>query len=193
MTEAIEVLRKLWTGEPVSNEGRFYPFPEVAMRPRPLQAGGPPIWCGGRSEAALRRIGRQADGWVAYVVTPERYRDGLIAIEKEMAAAGRAVERFGTGHMLFTRVGRSFEEAWDCASEHLSQRYAMDFRAAARRYAALGRPDQVAERVHEFVSAGVRHLIVDPVGPPEERDAQLEWFADEVRPLLREESTCATD
>jgi probable F420-dependent oxidoreductase len=193
LSEAIRVLRALWTGEPVSNPGPFYPFPEVAMRPRPVQSGGPPIWCGGRAEAALRRMGRQADGWLAYVVTPERYRDGLIAIEKEVAAAGRPLERFGTGHMLFTRVDRSFDEAWDCATEHLSRRYAMDFRAAARRYAALGRPEDVAERVCAFFSAGVRHLILDPVGPPEDRDAQLEWFASEVRPLLQEAVPCATD
>jgi alkanesulfonate monooxygenase SsuD/methylene tetrahydromethanopterin reductase-like flavin-dependent oxidoreductase (luciferase family) len=193
LSEAIDVLRKLWTGEPVSHEGRFYPFPEVSMRPRPLQVGGPPIWCGGRAEAALRRIGRQADGWVAYVVTPERYRDGLIAIEKEVVATGRELERFGTGHMLFARIDASFEGAWDCATEHLSRRYAMDFRSAAKRYAALGRPEDVAERVHAFVSAGVRHLIIDPVGPAEESDAQLERFASEVRPLLQEVFPCAMD
>jgi len=193
LSEAIDVLRKLWSGEPVSNRGRFYPFPEVAMRPRPVQAGGPPIWCGGRAAAALRRIGRQADGWVAYVVTPERYREGLIAIEKEAAAAGRELERFGTGHMLFIRIDASFEGAWDCATEHLSRRYAMDFRGAAKRYAALGRPEDVAERVHGFLSAGVRHLIIDPVGPAEESEAQLERFATEVRPLLQEVLPCAMD
>jgi alkanesulfonate monooxygenase SsuD/methylene tetrahydromethanopterin reductase-like flavin-dependent oxidoreductase (luciferase family) len=193
LSEAIEVLRKLWTGESVAHEGRFYPFPPVRMQPRPLQPGGPPIWCGGRAPAALRRMGRQADGWISYVVTPERYRDGLVAIEKEAAAVGRTIERFGTGHMLFTCVEQSFEEAWERATEHLSLRYAMDFRTPAKRYAALGRPEDVAARVQEFLAAGVRHLIVDPVGRFEEREAQLERFAREVRPLLEETSRCATD
>jgi alkanesulfonate monooxygenase SsuD/methylene tetrahydromethanopterin reductase-like flavin-dependent oxidoreductase (luciferase family) len=95
--------------------------------------------------------------------------------------------------MLFIRIDASFEGAWDCATEHLSRRYAMDFRGAAKRYAALGRPEDVAERVHEFLSAGVRHLIIDPVGPAEESEAQLERFATEVRPLLQEVLPCAMD
>jgi alkanesulfonate monooxygenase SsuD/methylene tetrahydromethanopterin reductase-like flavin-dependent oxidoreductase (luciferase family) len=60
----------------------------------------------------------------------------------------------------------------------------MDFRKAAKRYAALGKPADVAARIAELQRAGVRNVIVDVVGRPEERDEQLERFAKEVRPLL---------
>ncbi len=69
LSEGIEVIRKLWTGERVSHGGRFYNFKDVKMTPVPRQPGGPPIWCGGRSEAALRRAARLADGWFS---TPSR-------------------------------------------------------------------------------------------------------------------------
>jgi len=82
------------------------------------------------------------------------------------------------------RVDSHLEPALEAASEHLSLLYAMDFREATRRYAALGRPEDVAERIDAFRRAGVRHLVVDTVGPPGERDEQLERFAREVRPLL---------
>jgi probable F420-dependent oxidoreductase len=183
LTEGIQVLKKLWTGAPVENDGRFYPFPELHMRPAPVQPGGPPIWCGGRSPGAIRRMGRLADGWVSYVVTPDMYRDGLAAIAQAAEEAGRS-PRFGTGHLLFTWIDDSRERALDIATEHLSARYAMDFRRAADRYAAVGRPEDVAERIHAFREAGLRHLILDLVGPFAERDAQLERFAKEVRPLL---------
>ncbi|MDA1097924.1 MAG: LLM class flavin-dependent oxidoreductase, partial [Proteobacteria bacterium] len=49
LSEGIAVLRKLWTGEAVSNGGKFYPFEDVRMTPPPAQPGGPPIWCGGRA------------------------------------------------------------------------------------------------------------------------------------------------
>jgi len=182
--EGIEVLKKLWTGKTVSHDGHFYPFPEVQMLPTPHRAGGPPIWCGGRSEAALTRIGRLADGWISYVVTPERYRQGLETIARSAERHGRRPERLGTGHLLFAWIDDDYDRALDAATEHLSMRYAMDFRKAARRYAALGPPADVATRIAQFRDAGVRHFVLDMTGPFQEREAQLERFATEVKPLL---------
>jgi len=185
LSEAIPLLRNLWSGETVSSDGRFYPFPEVKLLPRPVQRPGPPIWCGGRSAGALERIGRMGDGWLSYVVTPEMFRDGLERIAREVDQTGRRLESFGTGHLLFVRIDDSYERALEAASVHLSERYAMDFRKAAARYAALGQPADVAEKIAAFHDAGVRHVLLDLVGPAQERDAQLERFAREVRPLLR--------
>ena len=141
MTEGIDVLRKLWSGRPVSHAGKIWRFDDVHMQPAPLTPGGPPIWCGGRSEAALRRAGKQGDGWISYVVTPEQFAASLATIEAARAEAGRAAEPFGTGHLLFCRLDDSYERALDDATALLSKRYAMDFRKAAQRYCALGDPE----------------------------------------------------
>jgi alkanesulfonate monooxygenase SsuD/methylene tetrahydromethanopterin reductase-like flavin-dependent oxidoreductase (luciferase family) len=152
------------------------------MQPPPRQAGGPPIWFGGRSEAALRRTGRLGDGWLAYVVTSDMYGAALATIAG--AAAGRPLKRFGTGLLLFTRLAGTYAEALEAATISLSHRYAMDFRRAAERYAALGTPRQVAQSIRAFHAAGVRHVIVDIVGPYEERNEQIAWFGRDVLPLL---------
>ena len=94
--------------------------------------------------------------------------------------------RFGTGHLLFTRIDDSYDKALDAATETLSVRYAMDFRRAAQRYCALGRPEQVAERIREFHAAGVRHVVLDLLGPYEQRHDQIARFAAEAMPLLRD-------
>jgi alkanesulfonate monooxygenase SsuD/methylene tetrahydromethanopterin reductase-like flavin-dependent oxidoreductase (luciferase family) len=60
----------------------------------------------------------------------------------------------------------------------------MDFRRAAERYAALGTPEQVAARIRDFHAAGARHVVIDLVGPYEERPCQIEAFASQVLPLL---------
>ena len=60
----------------------------------------------------------------------------------------------------------------------------MDFRKAAQRYCALGRPADVAASIAKFHEAGARHVILDFVGPYEERFAEIERFAAEVAPLL---------
>jgi len=183
LDEGIRLLRKLWSGESVTHEGRFYPLKDVRMLPPPAQRELP-IYCGGRSDAALARIGRLADGWISYVVTAEQYRAGLEKIAAAAASASRALARFHTGHLLFALVRNSYEDALDGATEHLSRRYAMDFRKAAQRYAALGKPADVAARIAELHRAGVRNIILDVVGRAEEREEQIARFAAEVRPLL---------
>jgi probable F420-dependent oxidoreductase len=185
LAEGVQVLRKFFSGEPVTHHGRFYgPFEDVPMRPPPRQPGGPPIWFAGRKEAALRRIGRLGDGYLAYVITPEMYAAALETIAAAAGDANRSPEPFGTGHLLFTRLDSTYETALDRATDTLSVRYAMDFRKAAARYCALGTPEQVAERIREFHAAGVRHVVLDLLGPYEERHRQIEWFATDALPLL---------
>lgn len=184
VNEGIEVVRKLWTGEKVAHQGRFFEFPETLMLPPPRQAGGPPIWVGGRTDAAFKRAARLCDGYVSYVITPDMFADALSKIETFAGEAGRSFDRFDTAHLLFARIDDSYERAFEAASRSLSTRYAMDFSKATKRYAAIGKPEDVAERVRAYYDAGVRHVIMDLVGPYEERDRQIERFAKEVKPLL---------
>lgn len=93
--EYIEIFRKLWSGKPVSHQGRFYSFDEVTCHPAPIQRPGPPIWIGGHSGPALRRVARLGDGWhpvgatAASPLPPEEMRQKLGEIERLMTAAGR--------------------------------------------------------------------------------------------------------
>jgi alkanesulfonate monooxygenase SsuD/methylene tetrahydromethanopterin reductase-like flavin-dependent oxidoreductase (luciferase family) len=183
--EGIEVMRKLFGGGPVSHCGRFWRFQDVHMQPAPFTPGGPPLWGGGRHRRALERVGRLCDGWISYVVTPSQYREGLELIGAAADAAGRDIERFGTGHVLFLRMAPSRGRALEEAAAILSRRYAMDFRRAAERYCALGPPELIARSVAEFQAAGVRDLIIDVLGSRDEQRAQLEILAREVFPAFR--------
>ena len=185
LTEGITLMRRLWTGKPVSHRGRYYAsFDDVPMIPPARQANGPPIWCGGRQDVALRRAGSLADGWIGYAITPEMFRNGLAQIDAAVSGAGRQGQGFGTGHLLFTCLADTYENALEAATKVLSHRYAMDFRRAAERYAALGPPDLVAARIREFHAAGARHVVLDIVGPYDQRSEQIAWFARDVLPLL---------
>jgi len=50
-TEAIQVMKRLWTGDRVEHRGKYFNFGEISMQPRPKTPGGPPVWIGGRAEA----------------------------------------------------------------------------------------------------------------------------------------------
>ena len=185
LSEAIPLLRALLRGETPPQPRRYYPsYDELQLQPPARQPGGPPIWCGGRADAALARAGWLADGWISYVVTPEMFRAGLDKIAAAAERAGRRIERFGTGHLLFTRLDDSYEAALESATLTLSRRYGSDMRRAAERYGALGPAAQVAARIRAFYDAGVRHLSIDLLGPYEERAAHIDRFAGEVLPLL---------
>ena len=189
LTESIDVLRALWSGDRVEYSGRHYSFPEIQMTPPPTRPGGPPIWCGGRSNAALDRIGRQADGWLSYLVTPDMYAKGLERIEQAALSANRKIEQFGSAHLIFLRIDDNPQRAFDDANAYLSKRYAMDFGRATEHYCAVGNPRQIAEQINEFHAAGVRHLILDVAGPREIWDGQLERFMREVHPLLKQDQS----
>lgn len=185
LAESIVALRKLWSGETVSHDGKFFPFRDVKMLPPPVQKGGPPIWFGGRAEVVLKRCARIGDGYLSYVVTPEQYAKSLATIESHVG--DRQLDRFATAHLLFAQVGDSYEEAFKSANEQLSLRYAMDFTKATQRYAAVGRPEDVAAKIREFHAAGVRQFNLDFLHVPiPKRNEQFERFATEVFPLVKD-------
>ena len=186
MDESIALIKRLWSEDRVAHRGKYFNFDEIRMLPKPLTPGGPPIWIGGRSEAALRRAAHLGDGWMPYVITAQRMAVGLEFIANHAEAAGRKMERFGTGVLIFCTLDQTRERALEIASEHLSKRYAMNFREPAKRYCALGRPEDVAAKIDEFVQVGARDFEMDIIGSDRESlDEQLARFADEVIPLLR--------
>jgi probable F420-dependent oxidoreductase len=185
VTEAIDVVRALWRDSPASFEGRFTRFENVSIDPKPVQQPGPPIWIGGRSDAALARAGRQGDGWMSYVVQPERYAQSVEKIRAEAATVGRGLERFAFAHLAFVTVGRDWESARAIWVEHLSRRYAQDFGPLARKYGIIGTPEQCAEQLQRFAEAGCTDVVFNAIGAPEDEPEQLERLAADVVPRLR--------
>jgi probable F420-dependent oxidoreductase len=61
--EYLRIFKALWTQDPASYHGPFYRFDSVRCLPHPVQKPHPPIWVGGHSKAALRRVARLGDGW----------------------------------------------------------------------------------------------------------------------------------
>lgn len=73
--EYLATIRKLWTQDTASFEGRFVRFANVDTRPRPAQSPHPPIWVGGASDAAMRRAIRYGDAWHPIRIRETWFRD----------------------------------------------------------------------------------------------------------------------
>lgn len=88
--EALTLLRQLLTSETVSFSGSFFTVDGASAGPLP----GKPldIWLGGSAPAALRRVGRLADGWLGSLLTPPEAGEAVRVIQRAAAEAGREVE-----------------------------------------------------------------------------------------------------
>lgn len=71
--EALDIIAALWTGEPVSYQGKYYQYEQAVISPKPVQ-NPLPLWIGGSSEAAIRRTARIGTVWLAGLQSPEQVR-----------------------------------------------------------------------------------------------------------------------
>ncbi len=94
--ETMQVCKLLWTQKDPSFKGEFLSFEKLVFEPKPIQRPHPPIWIGGESGPALRRVARLGDGWYPIGTNPsfpldslERYRAAVAKMRGLVAAAGR--------------------------------------------------------------------------------------------------------
>jgi probable F420-dependent oxidoreductase len=93
--EYIRIFKTLWTQDPASFQGEFYRFASIRCLPHPVQKPHPPIWIGGHSKAALRRVARLGAGWhpvganPATPLRPPEMRARLDELHRLTEAEGR--------------------------------------------------------------------------------------------------------
>jgi probable F420-dependent oxidoreductase len=87
--EILRVFKALWTQQNPSHEGEFFKFRDLGFAPKPVQKPMPPIWVGGDSPGAFRRVVTLGDGWHATSKTPAQLREGLTKLHAAAEAAKR--------------------------------------------------------------------------------------------------------
>jgi probable F420-dependent oxidoreductase len=99
--EAIRLLRSYWGDARVDLDGKHYRAIAMAMEPKPPQGRRLPIWIGGNSEVAYRRVGRLGDGWLASRVgDADSARRAIDAIHRHAEQAGRDPAAIGLQSMV---------------------------------------------------------------------------------------------
>ena len=87
--EYLRAFTELWTKDAPAFEGEFVRFRDIGFMPKPLQAPRPPIWVGGNSPGAFRRVAELGDGWHAMSRSPEQFREELARVREAALRAGR--------------------------------------------------------------------------------------------------------
>jgi probable F420-dependent oxidoreductase len=107
--EVLRVFKALWTEDSPSFQGEFFRFQDIGFAPKPLQKPHPPLWVGGDSPGAFRRVVALGDGWHATTKTPAELSDALDRLRKAADVAGRPFEsitlslRFGLSDELLAK------------------------------------------------------------------------------------------
>ena len=119
--EALQALNILWTQDEATFHGKYYNFENISVEPKPVQKPGPPVWIGGRSDAALRRTGRLGEGWLPSAITPQECRDGIEAIQVYAAESDRTIEDDHYGVSIICAIADTKEAALELAAPALAR------------------------------------------------------------------------
>jgi probable F420-dependent oxidoreductase len=90
--EALRVFTALWSQDNPAFEGEFFRFRDLGFAPKPVQKPRPPIWVGGDSPGAFRRVATLGDGWHATSKTPDEFRETLPRLRAAADQAGRSFD-----------------------------------------------------------------------------------------------------
>ncbi|NUS12435.1 MAG: LLM class flavin-dependent oxidoreductase [Streptomyces sp.] len=162
LDETVELWRRLWTGEgPVTYHGEVLRFDDVAPGTRTFRSGGPPIWLGGATPAALARAGRLYDGWLPYPPDPADYGTGLAAIRAAAARAGRADAPISPALFVNVLLTDAADGGRAALGAYARANYGLPLEEMEKIQAvAAGTPEAVVEKLGRYVARGARHLVV---------------------------------
>jgi probable F420-dependent oxidoreductase len=168
--EALELVRRLLSEPSVTFDGQFFSVSDASIG---FQSDPPlDIWLGGRAPAAMARIGRLADGWLASFLTPAEAATGIEQVKAAAATAGREVdpEHFGVSlAVAFGEVPTALVDAVRARRPELDPAVLVP----------VGW-DGLKAAVAEFTSAGVSKFVVRPVTQPDSWPDFVAEFASQV-------------
>ena len=179
--EAMAVMRRLWHEDNVTHQGQFFSLHDVTVNPKPVQVPSLPVWIGGRTRAAQRRVGRVGDGWLVSSATPQEVKEGVEIVFSTAAEYRREVDEDHIGALVTYLIAPTLEEA-ESAAEPYVTRARGD--AHFTEYSALGTLQQVEDTIARYWNAGASKFVVRPLCPPEQVIEQLEVFGQEILPHL---------
>ncbi|MEM0357055.1 MAG: LLM class flavin-dependent oxidoreductase [Candidatus Bathyarchaeia archaeon] len=111
LVEFVSILRKLWAGEILNYDGKFWKFKNAFLQITPVR-GKVPIYFGANSPQTLRLTGELADGWLSIPLPPKLYKQRLALVKEGAERTGRSLNEIDTGIYLYTAVAENAEEAY---------------------------------------------------------------------------------
>ena len=178
LVEGLEIIERLWTGEPVSYAGRHFNLTDVRISMPPLQRPRPPIWMAANADGGVKRAARLGDAWLMNPHTT------LPTLQRQLALFSETRKTLGKPPAY--EAYRQWEQDKALPA---GESFASDFEALARDRFLLGDPARVREEIARYRDTlGVTAIIVR-VQWPGMAQAQvfrtIRLLGEKVLPLLQ--------
>ena len=179
-TEAVQIMKLLWTEPKANFQGRYWNFKDVSMEPKPIQQQRLPVIFGGHHENALRRAVKYADGWMgagssssgSFIRESARLRDML-------ADAKRNPATFHFAKRVYLAVDSDKARAERRIREWFGKRYKNA--DLGPKVSIWGGAAECTEKIQEIVNGGAQQIVFNPLFDEMEH---LDICAKEIMPHL---------
>jgi probable F420-dependent oxidoreductase len=162
--EALGVMKRCWADERSKHDGEFFRFGDVGCYPKPAQEPYPPLWIGGRSPAAYRRVARFGDGFHAAWSPPDLMREQIREVFKACGEMGR----LGTDLTFSVRAGYGIRNQ---PSPHPTA-------------SLVGPPSFIVEQIARYADVGVGHIVLEAsLRDLDQHLSLMRRFTEDIRPL----------
>ncbi|HXD66751.1 MAG TPA: LLM class flavin-dependent oxidoreductase [Solirubrobacteraceae bacterium] len=159
LDDALQVIRDLLTGQPVHYEGRTMTVTAPSLQP--AMATPPPIYVGGRGEAALHRAARHGDMWLPMWLTPDRVAERSAQLADLAEREGRPAP--GTALLIGVHIDDDRARARAEAELHIRGQYRMGLEKIEH-WTLLDSVDGAVEQLDAYSQAGVEEFVFMPLG-----------------------------
>jgi alkanesulfonate monooxygenase SsuD/methylene tetrahydromethanopterin reductase-like flavin-dependent oxidoreductase (luciferase family) len=166
LLEGMQLCRALWTGKPVSWDGRWQV--DGVLGPTPHRPGGPPLWIAGALPASLERAGRHFDGWLPNGPDAKRWGQQWAEVQTVARNAGRDPGKLTGAMYLTAAVDDNTSRADAKLAAYLEQYYGQPAAQMRARQQCYGGPVAgFAEWLRGYAEAGASHLVLRFAGDHE--------------------------
>jgi G6PDH family F420-dependent oxidoreductase len=202
LVEAVTIMRRLWSGEMLTFEGRFWKLKDAFLQISPVN-GTVPIYFGANSPRTFRLTGEIADGWLSVPLSPKLYEERLKFVKDGAEKAEDAYKQINTikpqvlpSPQMLKDAGYHIELPKELASlsyfkaladtewiERFVQYGELIPLEAAIEFSIAGTPEDCIKKIEEYIEAGVKHFLLLNVGPDPRQ--VLNFYSKEIIPYFK--------
>jgi len=168
-------MRRLWTEDNVTHQGKRFQIEDVTIRPKPIQ-DPLEVWLGGISPLELRRVGRHSDGWLPSFCTPRQVSEARVEIERVASENDRHIDPEHYGALIaYRRDGAELPQTMRAIAQARNPEANPEDLMPTR--------ERLPAAIQGFVDVGFSKFVIIPAVEPDDWSTELSEVADLVKPM----------